>query len=45
MSVYSVAMDALLQCFLVDESNAKAKGKKKPVYAPEALAELMDTED
>ena len=31
MSVYSVSMDALLQCFLVDEANCRGK----PKYAPE----------
>lgn len=40
MSVYAVAMDALLQCFLVDELNSKGKGK--PKYAPEELADVMD---
>ena len=42
MSVYSVAMDALLQCFLVDELNSKGKGK--PKFAPEELADVMDIE-
>jgi hypothetical protein len=45
MSVYSVAMDTLLQCFIVDETNAKAKGGKgKPQWAPEDLADLIDGE-
>ena len=44
MSVYSVAMDALLACFIVDELNQKARGGKAPVYAPEELAALMDTD-
>ena len=43
MSVYAVAMDALLQCFIVDESNQKGKGKAK--WAPADLADLMDTEE
>lgn len=43
MSVYSVAMDTLLQCFIVDESNQKGKGKAK--WAPAELADLMDTEE
>lgn len=44
MSVYSIAMDTLLQCFIVDETNQKGKGKGAPVYAPADLAELMDTD-
>ena len=44
MSVYSIAMDSLLQCFIVDETNQKAKGGKAPLYAPEELAGLMDTD-
>ena len=40
MSVYSVTMDALLQCFLVDEVNSKGRGR--PKYAPEELADVMD---
>lgn len=43
MSVYGVAMDALLQCFIVDETNQKGKGKAK--WAPADLADLMDTEN
>ena len=43
MSVYSIAMDTLLQCFIVDESNNKGKGKAK--WAPAELADLMDTEN
>ena len=42
MSVYSLAMDALLQCFIVDETNQKGKGGKAALYAPEDLAELID---
>jgi hypothetical protein len=34
MSVYSVAMDTILQCFIVDEANQKAKGKNTAQYAP-----------
>ena len=45
MAVYSVAMDTLLACFIVDEMNQKAKGGKAPIYAPEELAELMDRDD
>jgi hypothetical protein len=35
MAVYSVAMDTLLACFIVDEINQKAKGAGKPLYTPE----------
>jgi len=42
MAVYSVAMDTLLACFIIDETNQKAKGGKAPLYAPEELAELID---
>jgi len=45
MSVYTIAMDTLLQCFIVDETNQKAKGKGKPQWAPEDLADLMDVEN
>jgi len=45
MSVYTIAMDTLLQCFIVDETNQKAKGKGKPQWAPEDLANLMDIEE
>jgi hypothetical protein len=34
MSVYSLAMDTLLACFIVDEANQKQKGSKVPLYAP-----------
>lgn len=44
MVVYSLAMDTLLACFIVDETNSKAKGGKAPQYAPEDLAALMDTD-
>jgi hypothetical protein len=37
MSIFDVAVDTLLVCFLVDEqSNTKA------IYAPPELADLMD---
>lgn len=45
MSIYAVAMDTLLQCFLVDEANQKAKGSGKAKYAPEELAEVMDVDE
>lgn len=34
MSVYSIAMDTILQCFIVDEANQQAKGTKTALYAP-----------
>lgn len=34
MSVYELAMDTLLVCFIVDESNQKEEGKNTPKYAP-----------
>jgi len=42
MSIYDVAMDTILQCFICDEENQKAKGGKTALYAPPELAELMD---
>lgn len=44
MAVYTVAMDTLLVCFIVDENNQKAKGKKGAVNAPQDLADLMETD-
>lgn len=34
MSIYSIAMDTILQCFIVDEVNQQAKGQKTALYAP-----------
>lgn len=47
MSVYSIAMDTIFQCFIVDETNQKAKGGKQALYAPEELRDLIEsaTED
>jgi hypothetical protein len=42
MAVYSLAMDTLLACFVVDETNQKASGKNYAMYAPEELQKLMD---
>lgn len=42
MAVYSLAMDTLLTCFVVDETNQKASGKNYAMYAPEELQKLMD---
>lgn len=44
MAVYTVAMDTLLVCFIVDENNNKGKGKKGAIHAPQDLADLMDTD-
>lgn len=44
MAVYSLAMDTLLACFIIDESNQKGKGKGMPLFAPPELAELVDHE-
>ena len=35
MSVYSIAMDTIMQCFIVDEANEKTKGGKTAKYAPQ----------
>ena len=45
MSVYSIAMDSILQCFIVDETNQQAKGGKTALYAPAELQELIDSSD
>lgn len=45
MSVYSIAMDSILQCFIVDETNQQAKGGKTALYAPAELQELIDSDD
>jgi len=44
MIVYSMAMDTLLVCFIVDETNQKAHGGKGTIRAPDELKELMDTQ-
>ena len=43
MSVYSTAMDTILQCFIVDEANQHNKGGKTALYAPEEIQALIDT--
>jgi hypothetical protein len=45
MAVYSIAMDTILQCFIVDETTQKEKGGKAALYAPAEIAELIDTAD
>ncbi len=43
MGVYSLAMDTLLACFIIDESTHKNKGNK-PQYAPQELVDVMETD-
>ncbi len=42
MSIYSLAMDSLLACFIVNEMNQKATVKNYAMYASEELQKLMD---
>jgi len=37
MSVYGMAMDAILMCFLYDEELAKGRGNQKPKHCPDTL--------
>jgi hypothetical protein len=41
MSVYSVAMDTILACFIADEQNQTNKSGR-PLYAPPELVDLMN---
>lgn len=41
MGVYSIAMDTVLACFIVDEMNQEAAGGKKALHAPEELYDLL----
>lgn len=34
MSIYSIAVDTILACFIVDESNQIAKGGRAALYGP-----------
>lgn len=43
MSVYSLAVDTILACFIVDEMNQAAKGSKA-LYGPSELNELLPSE-
>ena len=45
MSVYSIAMDTVMQCFIVDEANQQSKGAKTAKYAPEQIQSLIDMEE
>ena len=37
MAIYSIAMDTILACFIVDEMNQESSGGKRAIYAPEEL--------
>jgi hypothetical protein len=43
MMVYSVAMDAIFQCFCYDEEQNKGKGGV-PAHVPEPLQDFFDKE-
>ena len=45
MSVYSIAMDTIMQCFIVDEANEQSKGGKTAKYAPEEIQALIDMDE
>eukprot|EP01016_Furgasonia_blochmanni_P044095 TRINITY_DN6088_c0_g1_i2.p1 TRINITY_DN6088_c0_g1~~TRINITY_DN6088_c0_g1_i2.p1 ORF type:complete len:301 (-),score=73.56 TRINITY_DN6088_c0_g1_i2:215-1039(-) len=45
MSVYTMAIDTVLQCFCLDETLQKNKGSANPVWAPEPLKEFFDKND
>jgi hypothetical protein len=45
MAVYSIAMDTIFQCFIVDEANQQSKGGKTALYAPEEIQALIDIEE
>lgn len=44
MSVYSLAVDTILACFIVDEMNQSAKGSKAALYGPSELNELLPSD-
>ena len=35
MGIYTIAMDTILACFIIDETNQEASGGKKALHAPE----------
>lgn len=41
MSVYGLAIDAILMCFLYDEEMAKGKGNQKPKHCPPSLEDFF----
>lgn len=42
MSVYGMAIDTILQCFLVDEEIQKGRGNAVPKHCPELLKQFFD---
>lgn len=44
MAVYGMAVDAILQCYLVDEEMAKSRGDFAPRHAPYPLLDFMGKE-
>lgn len=42
MSVYGMAADTILQCYLVDEAISKKKGKGGPQHCPSSLQEFVN---
>lgn len=45
MGVYSIAVDTILACFIVDEMNQNAKGGKAALYGPSELNDLLPSND
>jgi len=42
MSVYGMGMDAILQCFLIDEEIQKGRGNVAPAHCPELLKDFFE---
>lgn len=45
MSVYGMAIDAILMCFLNDEELAKGRGNAAPQHCPELLKSFFETNE
>ena len=45
ISIYAIAIDTLLACFIVDEMNQAGKGGKKALHGPEELYELLPDDE
>jgi len=45
MSVYGMAIDSILMCFLYDEELAKGRAIKIPKHCPELLQEFFDSNE
>lgn len=45
MAIYSLAVDTILACFIVDEMNQAAKGGKAALYGPSELNALLPQDD